>query len=186
MRGNNAVTPPPFEWFAVQLKEYKYLTVHAKIMKIPSSNPLPSNITNTSSDKVLQAFGTPEGNSIKIDAPLSCSSCEIMRTTPLFGSVLAIERHAGSVPNLQLFKATYLNPLSAVFAHSEKVGSVHFSVGLNRNDLQKNSLIKEGMDRGHSIPTQVCTSTSPSIQGNVSKERTAIETLSETLRNSNT
>ena len=145
----DAVTPHPFEWFAQQLKEYKYLTVHAKTMKIPSSNPLPTNTSIATCDKVLQALSTPERNSINIAAPMSCSFREIMRTVTLFGQVLAIKPHCDSIPNLQLFKATYLNPSSAVLAHGEKVGSVHFSAGLNQNDLKKNTMIKEGMDNGH-------------------------------------
>ena len=127
----DAVTPHPFEWFAQQLKEYKYLTVHAKNMRIPSSNPLPTNTSIATCDKVLQALSTPERNSINIAAPMSCSFREIMRTVALFGQVLAIKPHCDSIPNLQLFKATYLNPSSAVLAHGEKVGSVHFSAGLN-------------------------------------------------------
>ena len=104
----DAVTPNPFEWFAQQLREYNYLTVHAKNMQIPSSNPLPTNTLTATYDKVLQALSAQERNSINIAAPMPCSIPKIMRTVAFFGQVLALKPHFDSIPNLQLFKATYL------------------------------------------------------------------------------
>ena len=139
----DAITPHPFEWFAQQSKEYKYLTVHAKNMKIPSFNPLPTNTSIATCDKMLQALFSPERNSINIAAPMSCSFPEIMRTVALFGQVLAIKPHYDSIPNLQLFKATFFNPSSIILAHGEKVGAVHFSAGLNQKDLKKKPCSKK-------------------------------------------